>query len=93
MQDYAQQCTTDVGKVSEPRERLTESPEDKRGEVARIWLYFVGQHNLQLQQGELEMYLKWSNDDPPEQWEFTRNERIRLKQGNGNPFVEMFAEE
>lgn len=72
---------------------LTEPPEDKRGEVARIWLYFVGQHNLQLQQGELEMYLEWSRDDPPEQWEFTRNERIRLKQGNGNPFVEMFAEE
>jgi len=36
------------------------------------------------------MYLQWSNEDPPEEWEFTRNARIREKQGNGNPFVEMF---
>lgn len=72
---------------------LTEPPEDKRGEVARVWLYFVAQHNLQLQPGELLMYLRWSNDDPPEQWEFDRNERIQLKQGNGNPFVEMFVQQ
>ncbi len=69
--------------VAEPRD-------DRRGEIARIWLYYVSHHNLQLQQGELETFLQWSNDDPPDQWEFTRNSRIRDKQGNGNPFVEMF---
>lgn len=69
---------------------LAEPADDKRGDVARVWLYFVSEYGLQLQQGELEMYLQWSNEDPPVEAEFVRNDRIREKQGNGNPFVEMF---
>ncbi len=69
---------------------VAEPPTDKRGEIARIWLYYVSRHGLQLRQGELETFLQWSQSDPPEQWEFTRNTRIKEKQGNGNPFVEMF---
>jgi len=62
----------------------------KRGDVARVWLYYVSKHGLQLHDGELEMYLQWSSDDPPTEVEFVRNDRIGEKQGNGNPFVEMF---
>ncbi len=47
---------------------------------------------MHLQQGELEMYLQWWNDDPPTETEFARNDRIRAKQGNGNAFVEMFPD-
>ena len=69
---------------------LAEPVEIKRRDVARIWLYYVSKHGLQLHDGELEMYVQWSNDDPPAEAEFVRNDRIRAKQGNGNPFVEMF---
>lgn len=69
---------------------LAEPADEVMGDVARVWLYFVNEHGLQLQHGELEMYLQWSNSDPPEEEEFVRNDRIREKQGNGNPFVEMF---
>ena len=69
---------------------LTEPDKDMRGDAARVWLYFVTRHGLQLQEGELAMYLQWSNADPPDEWEFTRNDRIREKQGNGNPYVEAF---
>ena len=69
---------------------LAEPATDKRGDVARVWLYYVSKHGLQLHDGELEMYLQWSNDDQPTDAEFIRNDRIRGKQGNGNPFVEMF---
>ena len=69
---------------------LTEPADDKRGDAARVWLYFVNEHDLQLHSGELAMYLQWSNADPPTEAEFVRNDRIRTKQGNGNPFVEMF---
>lgn len=69
---------------------LTEPPEAKRGEVARVWLYFVSQHGLVLAPGELEMYLRWSKKDPPEDWEVLRNERIKEYQGNSNPFIDMF---
>lgn len=43
---------------------LAEPPTDKRGEIARIWLYYVSHHNLQLQPGELETFVQWTNDDP-----------------------------
>ena len=69
---------------------IAEPPEAKRGEVARVWLYMHSQHGVVLQDGELQMYMQWSVDDPPEEWEFERDKRIKLKQGNGNPFVEMF---
>ena len=69
---------------------LTEPADGVRGDVARTWLYFVDKHHLQLRDGELEMYLQWSNSDPPTDAEFQRNDRVRAKQGNGNPFVEMF---
>ena len=69
---------------------LAEPATNKRGDIARIWLYYLSRHGLQLHDGELEMYLQWSNADPPTEAEFVRNDRIRAKQGNGNPFVEMF---
>ncbi len=64
----------------------------RRGDVARVWLYFVDRHGLQLLEGELPMYMAWSAGDPPDAFEFTRNARIRKAQGNGNPFVEAFEE-
>jgi len=71
------------GELVEPNEKI-------RGNVARIWLYFSTRHGLHLEGSELAMYHKWSTEDPPEEWEFVRNDRIRAKQGNGNAFVELF---
>ncbi len=69
---------------------VTEPTTDHRGDAARVWLYFVDRHGLQLVEGELPMYMAWSASDPPDAAEFTRNDRIRAAQGNGNPFVEAF---
>jgi len=69
---------------------VTEPADTVRGDVARIWLYFSTKHGLKLEDGELDMYLRWSLTDTPTTQEFARNDRIRAKQGNGNPFVEMF---
>jgi|SaaInlV_120m_DNA_3_1039746.scaffolds.fasta_scaffold00815_11 deoxyribonuclease I len=69
---------------------ITEPSEGIRGEVARTWLYMYSQHGLALNSGELAMYLRWSQLDPPEQDEFMRNERIKSLQGIGNPYVEAF---
>ena len=70
---------------------VAEPGDDVRGDVARVWLYFASEHQLQLQDGELQMYMEWSNNDPPQEDEFVRNDRITAQQGNGNPFVEMFS--
>jgi endonuclease I len=45
--------------------------------VAQVWLYFADRHGLQLLEGELAMYMEWSAGDPPDAFEFTRNERIK----------------
>ena len=37
---------------------LAEPAMEKRGDVARVWLYYVSEHGLQLHEGELEMYLQ-----------------------------------
>ena len=35
-----------------------------------------------------EMFRLWSEADPVDEWERTRNERIFEAQGNRNPFVQ-----
>ena len=55
---------------------FAEPAADKTGGVANVWLYYVSKHGLQLQDGELEMYVQWSNDDPPEEWEFVRKPAV-----------------
>lgn len=55
---------------------LTEPAAVKRGELARIWLYMRSRHGVVLAPGELEMYMRWSVQDSPQLWEFTRNQRI-----------------
>ena len=36
----------------------------------------------------LNLLLKWHHDDPVSDWEIGRNDRVHLKQGNRNPFVD-----
>ena len=57
---------------------FAEPATNRRGDVARVWLYFVDQHGLQLEQGELLTYMEWSAGDRPDTTEFERNDRIRL---------------
>ena len=69
---------------------ITEPPANRLGDVARIWLYMHQQHGVVLEAGELQMYMSWSQNDPPDIWEFERDDRIKANQGNSNPFVGMF---
>jgi len=70
------------------RRNVVEPPGELRGEVARVWLYFTYRYGLLLLDGELDMYLKWSLEDPPDEWEIERNSRIKKVQGNGNPYID-----
>jgi deoxyribonuclease-1 len=71
---------------------VAEPPLSKRGEVARIWLYMHSQHGLVLQDDELEMYMQWSLQDKPDAWEIERDKRIAAKQGNNNPYVQLYQQ-
>ncbi len=70
---------------------MTEPAPSVRGDVARAWLYMYSQHDLDLQPGELGMFLRWSQQDPPEQDELNRNDRVESLQGTRNPYTDAFA--
>lgn len=37
---------------------------------------------------KLTTLLQWHEDDPPDAWEYRRNERTQTRQGNRNPFID-----
>lgn len=79
------------GDLFEPQDTL-------KGNVARAMLYFmVRYHNrpifMQTDQehfwnSRIDMFLQWNREDPPDDWERARNERVERFQGNRNPFID-----
>ena len=65
-------------------------PGDKHiGDVARIVFYVSIRYNLSLNKvGNLELFLKWHNLDPVDDFERARNESIFRLQNNRNPFID-----
>ncbi|PCJ20279.1 MAG: hypothetical protein COB02_04390 [Candidatus Cloacimonadota bacterium] len=71
-----------------------------KGDVARSMLYFVtryydrnifsktDRYNFFI--NRIDMFLKWNREDPPDERETLRNERIQKWQGNRNPFIDDF---
>lgn len=67
--------------------KVTEPPDNVRGEAARIWLYMSDTYSIELTAAQRAMFEEWSKDDPVDSWERLRNERIDAAQGNVNPYV------
>lgn len=73
---------------------------DHRGDVARICFYMATMYKDKislsdnpsgsLQNGYLSALLKWNKDDPVDEFEIQRNNRIYEYQGNRNPFVDLY---
>jgi deoxyribonuclease I len=68
---------------------VVEPRDDRRGDIARIYLYMVQTYgDLVLVDGEaLELYRAWHEADPPDAWEIERNAKIVELQGNANPLL------
>ncbi|MEE4250441.1 MAG: endonuclease, partial [Alcanivoracaceae bacterium] len=62
-------------------------PDHAKGNVARAMLYMHIQHKLPLV-GNLEMYKRWNQLDPPDDDEKARNGAIGRIQGNRNPYID-----
>lgn len=62
-------------------------PAHARGNVARAVLYMHRTHGLPLH-GTLEMYRRWHREDPPDDAERLRNDRIGRLQQRRNPFID-----
>lgn len=69
--------------------------DEHKGDVARIILYITTRYNIdmtkssvQIDLGNLEMFLRWHIQDPVNNFERTRNNRIQNIQNNRNPFID-----
>ena len=62
-------------------------PKSARGNIARAYVYMHKQHKLPLA-GNIEMYQRWSKEDPPDDAEKARNSAIFRIQGNRNPYID-----
>lgn len=69
------------------RQRLAQPPVNKRGAIARIWLYMADHYHLRLSRQNRKLYAAWDRLYPVSAWEAQRHRRIRAIQGWANPFV------
>lgn len=78
-----------IGKaLSDPNVISFEPPAEHKGNVARAIYYFSIRYKMEIPKSEA-VYLKtWNAEDPVDDDETHRNERIMELQGNRNPFVD-----
>ena len=70
--------------------RVIEPPDQLKGDVARINLYFAWRYNAegyQLSKQQRQLFEAWSRQDPPDAWERERERRIKKATNTGNPIL------
>lgn len=68
-------------------ETRAEATEDRRGDLARAYLYMAETYGIALTDAERSLLSEWSAADRPDDMEILRNRRISAIQGNANPFI------
>ncbi|WP_432472920.1 endonuclease [Amphritea sp. HPY] len=67
--------------------RKVEPPVNRRGDIARTYLYMRDQYGLNISKKQQQLFNAWASQDPVDQWELERNRRISELQGNTNAYV------
>jgi len=67
--------------------RKAQPPAARRGDIARVYFYFVKQYQLKLSSSQKKLFTAWDRLDPVTTAECQRDQRISKAQGNANPFV------
>lgn len=90
--------TDNIDDYSENRSDAFEPREDHKGDVARAVFYFFTMYdisnyngktfNSSILGGNTDILYQWHTEDPVDDWEAQRNNRIEDAQGNRNPFVD-----
>lgn len=65
-----------------------EPPEGHKGNVARAVLYFSTRYQLPVQPAEEASLKAWHKQDPPDEFELRRHEKIFAKQKVRNPYID-----
>ncbi|RAL23867.1 hypothetical protein DL240_06880 [Lujinxingia litoralis] len=59
-----------------------------RGDIARAHFYFSVRYELSIPPQEEAVLRQWNCQDPPDDWERLRNDRVEAVQDNRNPFID-----
>lgn len=87
IQDRIKNCPSVLGLDAQGRE-VFEPEESHKGNIARALFYFSMRYKTDLKPWEEEVLRTWHIQDPVDEAERTRNERIFQIQKNRNPFVD-----
>lgn len=65
-----------------------EPADEHKGNVARALFYFSVRYELPIDPTQEDTLRKWAHEDPVDDFERERNQKIFLLQGNRNPFID-----
>lgn len=68
--------------------RVFEVRAERRGDIARSMFYFAVRYGLPIDEVEEATLRVWNVEDPPDEFERTRHERVVALQHNRNPFID-----
>lgn len=90
--------STNIDDYSENRSDGFEPREDHKGDLARAVFYFFTMYDISnyngktlnsaILGGNVDILYQWHLEDPVDEWEQQRNERIEDVQGNRNPYID-----
>jgi endonuclease I len=75
------------GKIIGSNEIGFEPSPKHRGNVARAMFYFSIRYEMPIDEKQEATLRKWHLQDPVDEFEFQRNKKIQVIQGNINPFI------
>lgn len=86
---FALKCSTaKMGSIKGRGGNYFEPPAAHKGNVARALFYFAVRYRISIDPEEEGFLRKWMKDDPVDESERERNDKIHVLQGNRNPFVD-----
>lgn len=77
-----------IGNALDTNIRSFEPPSEHKGNVARAIYYFSTRYKMKIDATQAKYLKKWNLEDPVDQDEIIRNDKIMKQQGNRNPFID-----
>lgn len=69
------------------KQRVFEPRDEAKGLVSRVMFYMHDRYDLSMSKQQQALYMRWSNQFPPSDWERERDRRNAKIMGHSNPFV------
>ena len=77
-----------IGNSLEGNIKSFEPPREHRGNVARAMAYFSVRYEMPIDAIQKKYFAKWNSEDPVDNEERIRHDKIMAIQGNRNPFID-----